>query len=534
MGGAQPVLGASGAVLRQPLVQVVAQVLPVQHVDRAAHIEQLALHGVGQGALAGAGEAAEQYGRRLLAEAAGTLLARHMGIRTVMSAAAMGRRRSGDDHAGANGAVGQAIDDDEGAGGAVLLIAIERDGRVQADLDPGDLVQLQLAARGPLQSIHVHLVDDARNRTRHIAGSALDIVLLARKHRLLGHPHQHGIEAVGDQRAIVGMHQHVAAGNVDLVFQGQGDGLAGTGLLQFALEGDDGFHLAALARRQCHHFVALAHHAAGQGAGETAEVQVRPVHVLHREAHVIEVAVGGDLDGFEDFHQRLAGVPGRTLGLVDHVVALERRHRHEVQRTGLQTDLLGKGQVVGLDLFEDTLVEVLQVHLVDGDHDMPDTQQGRDETVPAGLGLHTVAGIDQDDRQVAGRGTGSHVAGVLLMAGRVGDDELALGGAEVAVRHIDSDALLALGLQAIDQQRQVDVVARGADFLRVAGDGLQVILVDHLGVVQQAPDQGALAVIDVAAGKEAQQFLAFVLPQVGEDVLADQIGLMRHAAYPQK
>jgi hypothetical protein len=38
----------------------------------------------------------------------------------------------------------------------------------------------------------------------------------------------------------------------------------------------------------------------------------------------------------------------------------------------------------------------------------------------------------------------------------VGDDELALGGGEVAVGDIDGDALLALGLQAVDQQRQVD------------------------------------------------------------------------------
>jgi hypothetical protein len=46
----------------------------------------------------------------------------------------------------------------------------------------------------------------------------------------------------------------------------------------------------------------------------------------------------------------------------------------------------------------------------------------------------------------------------------VGDDELALGGGEVAVGDIDGDALLTLGLQAVDQQRQVDVVAGGADF----------------------------------------------------------------------
>ncbi|MNJ80350.1 hypothetical protein D3C77_787050 [compost metagenome] len=57
-----------------------------------------------------------------------------------------------------------------------------------------------------------------------------------------------------------------------------------------------------------------------------------------------------------------------------------------------------------------------------------------------------------------------------------------------------------------------------------------MILVDHLGIVQQTPDQRALAVVDVAAGEKAQQFLAFVLGQVGEDVLADQFGLVTHSS----
>lgn len=55
-----------------------------------------------------------------------------------------------------------------------------------------------------------------------------------------------------------------------------------------------------------------------------------------------------------------------------------------------------------------------------------------------------------------------------------------------------------------------------------------MVFVDHLGVVQQAPDQRALAVVDVATGKKAQHFLAFVLAQIGEDVLADQIRCVRH------
>jgi hypothetical protein len=44
------------------------------------------------------------------------------------------------------------------------------------------------------------------------------------------------------------------------------------------------------------------------------------------------------------------------------------------------------------------------------------------------------------------------------VAGRVGDDELALGRGEVAVRDVDRDALLALGAQAVGEQREVRVV----------------------------------------------------------------------------
>ena len=114
------------------------------------------------------------------------------------------------------------------------------------------------------------------------------------------------------------------------------------------------------------------------------------------------------------------------------------------------------------------------------------------------------------------------------MARSIGNDEFALGGREITVRHVNGDALLALGLQTVYQQRQIDIVTGGAALFRVAGDGFQMVFIDHLGVVQQAPDQGALAVVDVAAGQKAQHLFALVLAQVGEDVLADQIRYMRH------
>jgi hypothetical protein len=79
--------------------------------------------------------------------------------------------------------------------------------------------------------------------------------------------------------------------------------------------------------------------------------------------------------------------------------------------------------------------------------------------VALGLGQHAAAGVDQDHGEVRGGGAGDHVARVLLVAGRVGDDEFAAVGGEEAVGDVDRDALLALGGQAVDQQREIDVLA---------------------------------------------------------------------------
>jgi hypothetical protein len=63
-------------------------------------------------------------------------------------------------------------------------------------------------------------------------------------------------------------------------------------------------------------------------------------------------------------------------------------------------------------------------------------------------------------------GAGGHVAGVLDVAGAVGDDELAVRRGGVAVGHVDGDALLALGPQAVGDEGQVDL-AQSPPFRRV-------------------------------------------------------------------
>jgi hypothetical protein len=155
-----------------------------------------------------------------------------------------------------------------------------------------------------------------------------------------------------------------------------------------------------------------------------------------------------------------------------------------------------------------------EVHLVDRDDHVPDAEQRDDVGVTARLHLHAARGVDQDDGEVRGRGAGRHVARVLLVAGAVGDDVLALLGVEVAIGDVDRDALLPLGLQPVDEERQIDHAAAGrAPLAAVVGDRRKLVLEDLLGVVQHAADQRAHAVVDAAAGDEAQEALGLVALQ---------------------
>jgi hypothetical protein len=75
------------------------------------------------------------------------------------------------------------------------------------------------------------------------------------------------------------------------------------------------------------------------------------------------------------------------------------------------------------------------------------------------------------------------------------------------VRDVDRDALLALGREPVEQQREVELAVDGAVAPRVGLQRRELVVEDQPGLEQQAPDQRRLAVVDGAAGDEAQQAL---------------------------
>lgn len=95
-------------------------------------------------------------------------------------------------------------------------------------------------------------------------------------------------------------------------------------------------------------------------------------------------------------------------------------------------------------------------------------------------------------------------------------------------------ALLVDGLEAVDQQCEIDVVTRRAMLARIAFERGELILENLLGVGQQAPDQRRLAVIDRAAGQEAQQRLLLLRRQIVANAVGGGEALCHDVAHGQK
>ncbi len=257
---------------------------------------------------------------------------------------------------------------------------------------------------------------------------------------------------------MIGRGEHVAAADVDLDVGGHHDSIAGQRLVTVTVHRNQAGDLGRLAGAGDDHRVARPDPPRGERAGIAAEAGIGPVDPLHRQAERLAGTVFGNLDLLEMGEQGRPAVPGRARARRDDIVALAGGERDGHQR--LEAERPGElGEFVA-NVDEALLVEADEIDLVHRQHDVADAEQRDDVGVAAGLGEDAVLGIDQEHGEIGGRGAGRHVARVLNVAGRVGDDEAAPVGGEIAVGDVDGDALLALGGKSIDDEGEVDLARR--------------------------------------------------------------------------
>jgi hypothetical protein len=200
--------------------------------------------------------------------------------------------------------------------------------------------------------------------------------------------------------------------------------------------------------------------------------------------------------------------------VLDDVVAIDRARRND--RDVGEPDACGKPPIVGGDGLEAVSGVPDQIHLVHGQHDVTDAEERDEVAVAAGLREHALAGIDEDHGEVRRRSGRDHVAGVLLVTGGVGHDELAAVRREEPIGDVDGDALHPFRHQPIDHEGEVEVATARPQLPGIGLQRGQVVVEEQLRLVEQPTDQGRLAVVDRAAGHEAEQSPAQMRVDIGQ------------------
>ena len=125
--------------------------------------------------------------------------------------------------------------------------------------------------------------------------------------------------------------------------------------------------------------------------------------------------------------------------------------------------------------------------------------------MPPGLRQHALARIDQDDGELAVEAPVAMLRVYCSWPGVSATMNVRLRGGEEAVGDVDGDALLALGLEPVDQEGEVDVLAGRAVLRGILCQRGSWSSNMSFGIVEQPADQRRLAVIDRAAGEKAQR-----------------------------
>ncbi len=323
--------------------------------------------------------------------------------------------------------------------------------------------------------------------------------LVALGERLVVQPEDARAQAPRLARRAVRMRDDVAAFDEQFAVERDADRAAG------ALTTCDRRHRPALDRldpgdlagRHDHDLIA-GNEAAGFDAARHDAAVVELVDRLHRQAQRQRFQRACRLEPVQRLDHGRSLVPADTIGVLGDAVAVACRNRDDGRGRHAEAAQM-RGNLVA-DRLEAVSGEIDAVHLVDDDRDLLHAEQMQQITVPPGLVAHAFERVDDQHRAIGLRGAGDHVAQEFGMAGRVDQHDVARIGAEADLRGVDGDALVALRLQRVEQERPFERhAAPGADRFQ----HFQLAVGQAAGLVQQAADQRRLAVVDMADDDDA-------------------------------
>ena len=152
-------------------------------------------------------------------------------------------------HARTHSHVGDPVNNDERSGRTVASIAIDGQWLTERNGNATNLVQFQRRRRLAVHRVDVDLVSQSRNRTGNRARRLFEQILLARLHRILGHPNNSSIKFLLHAWNIAGFDNHVTATAVDFVFQRKRDRHRCVRFFDVTVVGHDLLDLTLLPRR---------------------------------------------------------------------------------------------------------------------------------------------------------------------------------------------------------------------------------------------------------------------------------------------
>src|SRR3984957_5329097 len=492
------VLAAIGRGEAEIAVEAGAQGIAVQQHRRPTIAEQPALQRARQGRFAGAGQAGQPNHRATMAIA-----------RRAFVVAQRGFHRNDIDGYGAlpgvdgehQPATGNAAIDLDHRPSRARIVAIGLGGERlrQRNIDLADMVARDRFGPDACEFAGIDRLLDRDHNGAGLARTEPDHDGGARQQRLVVQPENAGADPAGIAGAIADMGDDIAAFDEQFTVERDADRSPG-GLRaphrrrRPALDAPD---FCNLARGHDHDLVAGRKVAGFDAAGDNA-AGVEFVDRLYRQPQRQRFQRTRGFERIEHFDHGRSLVPARPWRARGHAVAVARRNRNHRPRRDAEADQM-RGNLVA-DLAKSRGAEIDPVHLVDDDGNLFDAEQMQEITVAPRLVAHAFQRVDDQNRAVRLRGAGDHVAQEFGVSRRIDQHDVARSGAEADLRGVDGDALVALGLQRTQQERPFERHAAPR------ADGFQhfeLALRQAAGLVQQAPDQGRLAVIDMADDDDA-------------------------------